>query len=298
MAIQDLGTIPMDTVDETIIDPGAPLTHDREQPEQKQAPAKSDSDRRLEALEKDLENERKARREADETARYWANRNKQPAPAADDDEEPKPRRRQAAEVEVPKDADGVLLEELNADGLAALKKRGVITADQLDAALENLASRIETAYANEREGDAFDQNMQKEFPELFEDNKRVDAGDRPQTELYHRTAKHFKQLTREAGIKPESVAARGMMLAAARMAKQEIKMEGLTDNHAEDDRRERIERQRSTASRGTRSGEGEVTSRGPRELTPTQQTIVNNLKRYGATPEGFQKFAKGGTHGR
>ena len=297
MANIDLGSVPMDSVDETIIDPGAPQTHDREQPETKQAPAKSDTDRRLESLEKDLENERKARREADETARYWANRNKQ-APAGTEDE-PAPRRKQpAAEVEVPKDADGVLLEELNADGLAALKKRGVITADQLEQALENLASRIETAYAAEREGDEFDKNMQKEFPELFEDNKRVDAGERPETELYQRTAKHFRQLTREAGIKPESVAARGMMLAAARMAKQEIRMEGLEGNNAEDDRRERIERQRTTASRGSRGGEGDVTNRGPRELTSVQSQVVQNLSRWGATPEKFQKFAAKGTHGR
>jgi hypothetical protein len=270
-----------------VIDPGAPMEHTREVPAapvtQPTTPAANpDAETRIAALEKEL-------RETRSTEQYWRGRAAQPAaPAAEEaDEETEAPLVDIAEA--PAEDAEAFLNDLNADGLNALKKRGVITGPQLATALQNLEQRLAGRYQADVEGRTFDNRLNTEFPDLVADSERVANGEAPKTELYRKTAVHFKALIKDSpGVKAGSVAGRGLMLAAARMAKQELSVD--TAGRREEERRERISGQ---PGGGRRSGGPDTSGSHESELTETQRSVISALGRYGVDEGKFRQFQGG-----
>ncbi len=129
--------------------------------------------------------------------------------------------------------------------------------------------------------------MNREFPELLADNARVDRGESPTSPIYLKTAANYRDLARDAGItRHDTQAARGLMLAAARMAKKEIDMEGADNGRTNADRRDRIAAQ----SRSGRGGGDDHTGEQPSQLSEVQRQIIGNLASFGLTPEKYKQY--------
>ena len=277
------------------IDMGAAFEHGDPGPTTKEAakPAeKSDVEKRLDALER--ENKAKDARinELVESERYWAQqaRGKAPAPeeglpGPDDDDDLPVAVADPFEGEKPEK----FLDDLSVDGLKALRKRGVITEEQLIDQVgrleQRLLARVDERLATNTRHQAIDAELGK-FPDLQADAKRVAAGQTPQTELYKRTQVHFRQMVADdAGMKNSPAA----LLAAARMAQKEIDLEAKAAGTQRTDRqitrRERIENLTPDRDRGGEGGSEED------ELSPNARSVVNSLSRFGVTEESFRQFA-------
>lgn len=271
-----------------ILDPGAPMEHSRE-PAAPASPARpkdatpqqTDEAKRIEALTIELEETRRS-------AAYWRNNPRQAA-AVLPEPEPEP---DEPLVDAPATPDAEktddFLTDLNAAGLEALKKRGVITGEQLATALERLETKLRGEYVANEEARQFDGKLNAEFPELMRANAAVDAGQDPKSPLYSKTAAHFRALVRDSGVKAESVAGRALMLAAARMAKAEMDSEKKDTRNGDEDRRARIEGQPGGGR--SRAGGADAHMDAPSELTGVQRQVIANLSRFGVSEAKFRQF--------
>lgn len=238
----------------------------------------------------------RANREADEARRdadRWASMARRTPERAEPREEPTARKREAASEEKP----DKFLDDLSAEGIKALHKRGMITQDQLEEALGDAVENVRAEMEEKTEAQAFDAKLSSQFPELWSDNEKMNAwkaagerGPKPVTsELYRKTGEIFLEQVREAGIDPESKAARGLLITAARMAKRELGVKEPTNERAdrERERRERIDGQSRPAGR---AGDDFETG-GGKQITGVQRSIMKSL---GVSPETFQKFSGAG----
>ncbi len=265
-------------------DPGAPfeLPHETEagKPPAKAEP--TETEKRLTALEKELATAKASLAETQQSERYWANKARgtpapEPEPEPVDDEVPEPGVSPFAGEKPEK-----FLDDLSAEGLGAMLKRGVITQEQFDGALAKLEDRItrkvESRLQLHAQHTAMDAKF-NEFPELLADSKRVAAGEQPQTELYKRTKEHFRAMVADDPSLKNSV---GATLAAARLAKKELEMEakaaapanGSGDRQSQ--RRERIAAQGGERAPAGGSEEGA----GNDELSATAREVIGNLSKH------------------
>lgn len=292
---------------QTATDPGTPFVHG-EKPESKPAnKEKSDTDKRIEALERDLAAERKRTGELSASEQYWANKARVAAPDKPEtkpETKPEPRRRE------PTEKPEKFLDDVSTEGLGALLKRGVITEERFEELLAERDAKLRAELRSEIAGAttdvAFQSSFQADFPEIVADNRKVDAwqkaggnpADRPQvTELSARTAEIFREMIAED---PELGKSQATLTSAARMAKRLIAAEGKgreTVNNRDDERqrsrRDRIDDQRGP--RGAGGGDDEPTTR----LSGAARAIIGNLKEFGATEDGYTgQFSKDGLGGR
>lgn len=202
---------------------------------------KTDTDKRLEALEKDLVDERKARREAEEDAKFWATRNKA-APAAADDSDDEPAPTDPADADESPDA---LLDAISKDGLKALRNRGFATKTEIEALLQQTEARAEQRIAEARSDATFEARLGEEFPEIAADAKRVDAGEAPKSEIFKLAGRYYQEYTK---ADPKLLGSKSTLLMCARLAKSDLAAKGGKDSAAkadrEEQRRQRIEEQR------------------------------------------------------
>ncbi|HLG99840.1 MAG TPA: hypothetical protein VKX49_26255 [Bryobacteraceae bacterium] len=270
-----------ETEGSTRIDPGAPHFHSTD-PEPKPEPKaeKSDIEKRLDALEAENKTLRARTEELSQSERYWAEqaRGRNVAPLPDDDDDTDEGTQPSARPLVTDDKPEKLLDDLSAEGLKALAKRGVITADQLEAALEAQERKFNQRLSEAQDGVAFDQKLGKEFPDLVD----------PKSDLFKRAQVHFRQMVE---VDPAAKKSRSALWAAASMAKKEIEMESAADKKNERQDRETRRRDRIDAQRGERDTGGGRDDDTP-TLTNTQREIISRL---GITEEQFSRYAEQGT---
>jgi hypothetical protein len=287
---------------EAALDPGAPFEHSaagaEPRPPAAAKPAeKSDVEKRLDAVERDNRAKDQRIEELSQSERYWAGKARGTAtpevPAEDLDDEPAP-------VESPFEGEKPeqLLDDLSVNGLKALHKRGLITTDQLVKQVSQLEKRIyaevDAKLAQQREWSQLEAKF-SEFPELLADSELVSAGQQPKTEIYKRTQVHFRQMVQDD---PKLKNSTGAMLAAARLAKKELELEGKAAG-TEGGNRQQSRRERIAAQAPDRDGgSGEGGEPGDDQLSPTARNVVNNLSRFGITDEDFRKYAKEPVNGR
>lgn len=263
-----------------VIDPGVPFEHgnEPEKPAEKKADEPA-TKAELEDLRKELEAERRRANENADDAKFWANRAQrgERKPAADEEEEParKAPRRAAAEEKPEK-----LLDEMTVDGLEALKKRGVITADELEARLKKITTDTKSEIAATRKDAEFGIKISKEFPEIAEDSERIAKGERPKTELFKRAGEIYRAAVAED---PDLQGSQSLLLMAARQAKAELAAKGDGDEdevvpdartEKQRSRRERIEAQTPPRSTRRTSRETDDTP----EVSSEARDVMKHLK--------------------
>lgn len=261
-------------------DPGVPHFHnlDDSQPDRQES---SGADIALKALQDQVKALQEENRESKQNEKYWADRFKSVKLA--DIETPEPDVEAPVRRELRKMRDGEtadeFLDDVGKKGLPALLARGVITEQEFEDRMEKFSADIEKRVERRIEqatvGAEFDQKMGREFPELNEDNARVSAGEKPKGEMYIRTGKHFQEMMHDAGVKLDSAAARGLLYAAAKLAKKEIGMER-TNRREEPEDREEGRRRRIAAQSGERGGDRDDDDGAP-PLSKMQLTVMKNL---------------------
>lgn len=199
-----------------IVDAGAPFEHGEQPAQGEQATPKSDLEKRFESLEADLKSERALRKEAEETAKYWAGQGRQ-APIVEEvsesDEDPIP------DDPILEDDEKVLLDDIAKEGYAALKKRGFVReADVRKLVREAEHRAMQGIEARDRES-GFERQLASEFPELVEDSKRLSRGEAPKTEIWKRAAEIYREAV---ALDPGLKSTKSALLIAARQAKAEI----------------------------------------------------------------------------
>lgn len=279
----------------TAVDPGASYEHDLDEVT---PPARVEDprDARIKALENDLKTERQQKDELSRSERHWADiaqRNLD----RDDEEVPEAAAAVAAApitTEKPED----LLDDVSRDGLAALKRRGVVTRDELDTLLAQSQQRAETRLQEVRTDAGFDAQIAKEFPEIAEASAQISRKERPNSPLFLRAAEIFRQALADD---PRLKGSKSTLLLAARAAKAQLEAEDarkgkpakVTDRDDDDEvetsrqrrRRDRVAVQsteRAPAS-GNENDDRPTVSKQAREvlahLKVSEAEFVNNSKR-------------------
>lgn len=289
--------------DTILVDPGAEheVGGEPEEPGARVATKSADA-LRVEQLEKDLQTERARRGESEEDARYWAGRARRTP--SEDGEEHQPARREAAAPaaeDIVTEKPEVLLDDLNREGLQALRKRGFITEKDFTAALANLRDEVTTEITAARTDAEFGGRIAREFPDIAADSARVAKGEKPETELFKRAGAIYRAAVSDD---PSLKGSKGLLLISARQAQKEIELEGKGSRRAaaggddDDDppartpapsRRDRIARQRPDRAASDDESRG-----GGEHFTDQQLSVMKNL---GVKPENFtkQRESSGGT---
>lgn len=246
-------------MDDTPIDPGAPFEHsleeavrdakgdkDEDEPEHKAKP-----DPKVALLEQQLEELRNQNGQLKHDAEWWANfaKTNGARPAADEPDE-------VAEVEETPES---LLDDMSTMGAAALAKRGYVKFSDVEKLVDQ---RINQTVEEVQSGQQFDNMLNDQFPELKDQN----------SDLFKRTQVHFRDMVR---IDPAAKGSRVTLLASAKMAKAELAIEGKKNQDQEDDRRDRIDRQRSGGDRRPKETDGNQF-----RMSPEASKIVSNLSRF------------------
>lgn len=266
-----------------VLDPGVPFEHgnEPEKPAEKKAEP-SGTDKEIADLRKRVEDQERRTNEALDDAKFWANRAQrgEPRRAAEEEEEParKAPRRAAAEEKPEK-----LLDEMTVDGLEALKKRGVITADELEARLKKITTDTKSEIAATRKDAEFGIKISKEFPEIAEDSERIAKGERPKTELFKRAGEIYRAHVAED---PDLQGSQSLLLMASRQAKAELAAKAASGEADEEEvlpdarterqtrRRERIEAQTPPRSTRRTSRETDDTP----EVSSEARDVMKHLK--------------------
>lgn len=273
-------------------DPGAPFEHGDE-PVAAPPAAKSDLDKRFDALERTNQDLAEQLRQSREDTRFWAERNRDGGPrAAEPDDEPAPIIEDDDLDEKPEQ----FLDDVSKDGSQALKKRGFVTQADLDRAVRDAETRTEARVSARLNESGFDAKLASEFPELVAESNRIKAagpGARSTDPLFRRGGQIFQEM----GELDENLkTSKSALLVAFRQARAELKAEQGGKSRANDDgnandeprvptrqsieRRERIERQMQAPSRNDdRNDERPTVSSEAREV----------MGRLGVTEEQFVK---------
>ncbi len=276
------------------IDPGAPFEHDNAPPaKDDKPPAESQEAKDIKALRAELADLRKGKDEAEEDARYWSRRAQEQrnATARETEDQPEPRRRQA---EPAAEKPEKLIDELSTDGVAALKKRGIITADTLQEVLEEAEQRTDARISAARADAEFGMKLAQDYPEIAKDSERVDRGERPQSELFKRTGELYREAV---AIDPSLKGSKGLLLLVAKQAKGELdakaKPAAKEKAQVDDDealphtaRRDRSERRDRIDAQRPERGRGSEESSGDPGFDRDQLAVMKHL---GVKPEAFRK---------
>lgn len=271
------------------IDPGAPHELDHEEPEPAKKPAAEPA-----AIEKDLADLRgrvtaaeKAAADAKADAQYWAERARRPAERTEPEprQEPEPRRTRAADEKPEK-----VLDDMTVEGVEALRKRGFITAEEMEERLAEVAAQAD-AKINATYSDAsFDMQLNREFPEVGIESAKIAKGERATDPLFIRAGEIYRE---SIALDPNLKGSKSALLIACRQARSELK--GKDDVQTDtppkkksgDDpekrsvRRERIERQ--MPERGRASGDES-------DDTPSMSGMAKEMGRHlGLKDEDFHK---------
>lgn len=262
------------------LDPGAPFVHGNDAPvvtkPAEKAKEESAESKRITALEKEL-------KETRDSEKYWADRARagnaprHEEPESDDEPEPEEPSRVARRQEKPEE----LLDDVSKEGLEALKKRGLITKEELDAAIAKAGRDAEARIANAQANANIDARIERDYADLKN----------PDSDLFKRAGQHFRDMVADDPSLKRSPAT---LVAAAKLAKKELEAEKKVadDKKRNEDRgpsrRERIDSQSSDRAP---SGRSEADDDPVRELSPLQSQIVKHLGQYGAT-EGAYKNGK------
>lgn len=282
---------------ESHIDPGVPYEHsrepERETPKDEKSSAKAGSD----AEEREL-------REARAAAEFWksqARDNHAPRakePEAEIEEEPETPTVQLVTAAADMSTDQ-LLDNFSTKGMKALVDQGVITADKLievlEASQKRSDARTDAKIAEFAESQAVDNQLSSEFPELAKDDNAITAwvrngqrGDRPDvSETYKAASRIFKEMISDSGVKPDSKAGRGMLIAAARAARREVGTVETSRNSRGEDRRSRIEAQRGDRGRAYQEDAGG----GGKGMDRQTSAVFEKLSRFGVTSADYNKYA-------
>ncbi len=265
--------------------PAVPAAPEKPAPQAK--PEKTPEQKRIDELEAQLQQTNKRVEELTASERYWAERARGAAaePAADDDstyeEDDFARgdaeRRSAAPAEEETEKPEKFLDDLSASGLKALKARGVLTQAQFDERMQQLEQRIEARFQQQQQHNAIDAQLAK-YPDL----------QNQQSALFKAAQVHFRQMVADDPKMKDSPAA---LLSAVRMAQRELDLEAkvaaTSGSEQRESRRERIERQMPE-----RPAAGHTEDEpGPDMLSPQARQIVSHLSRFGASEDGFRRFA-------
>ena len=264
------------------IDPGAPVEVGAPQEARGKPAEKSEVEKLREEFQTERERTTRELQEARRSEQYWSERAKhvkhEPEPESAD--EPPPLRPAA----VDDDNAEKFLDDVSKDGSAALKKRGFLTADELEDRLKKERERNDERVNSIAANTSVDTQIAREFPEILEDNARVNRKEAPQSELYKRTSRIFQEMVAD---EPALKNARGTILIAARQAKRLMEAEAKVNQDNRDDRqngrRERIDRQR-----GERDGGADIEHAND-HLSKTQRDIMKNM---GVSQEVYEKFAR------
>lgn len=284
--------------DTTLVDPGAPHEVGHEEPEETPVVTETAEQKELKELRAETDRLRRRAEESEEDARYWAGKSKQPAA------EPVVERRAAPEpAAILDEKPEVLLDDLNREGLQALKKRGFIDQATFQEAIDNLSEDIDNRISAARSDAEFGGRIAAEFPEIAADSKRVSEGERPQTELFKRAGAIYRAAVAED---PALKGSKGLLLIAARQAKAELSKEGkggkaaAADDDADEQprgRREPVEprqsarRDRIDRQRPDRTVDNEESRGGKEHYTDQQLAVMKNL---GVKPDAFNKHRDAG----
>lgn len=281
------------------VDPGAPheVGVEHEPADTPATPKKTAAEIQAEDLTSQLASERRRREEAEDDARYWANRNKRTAADAD---EPLPARRAAVDDPAPvadMTADE-LVELINKKGVAGLKEAGFLTKGELEANNAALRSELTGFVKNERADAEFGGRVASEFPTIAAESQKIHRA-KAQGVRYTPTDPLFiraGELYREAiADDPALENAQGIILATARMAARELAGGGTRRQASQDTpprgaggrfereetparRRDRIDRQRP--DRGTTDDE----TGSPEQFDEEQLAVMKHLN---VKPEKF-----------
>lgn len=277
--------------DTALVDLGAPFEHGDDPAPAEKKPEKSAEQIEIENLRAENAASKRRADEAEETARYWANRGRQ-QPEREVRREPEPERREAVVTEKPEK----LLDDLTSEGLEALKKRGVVTGPELAQILEEQEQRMEGRMQAVRQDAEFGARIAQEFPEIAEDSKRIDRGEKPKSDLFMAASRIYQQLVADD---PALKDTNGALLIAARQAKAEVAAKSKNkdepmrgeNNSSQDTRRARIDRQR-----GDRVPAGSEGDEGHQDGFSKQQLEV--MKHLKVKPEDFRKHAGVTKNGR
>lgn len=280
------------------VNPGDPVEHDYDEPEPEEVklPGKSDADKRIEALEADLADQKRKTREAEEDSRHWATTARRngnaPRPAEVEQEEAEP---ESAEEKPEK-----LLDDVSTQGAAALKKRGFVTKADVKDAVKQVLSEVDGKINATVAASKIDQQMGQEFPELVEDSKKIaaakDSGRRPDvTPLFTRASEIYRAAV---ALDPTLEGSTGALLISARQAKAELASEAKTKTKGAtvesitrpQERRSRIEQQRPARAIADEGGDDGPT------YTPQQQEVMKRLhvseKDYGRQREKISQSTR------
>lgn len=278
------------------VDPGAPMELPDPAEKEPARPAKSADAIKAEQLEADNVKLKKRADEADEDARYWSNRARARRDAAEADDAPASRRREAepatpaVAAEKPED----LIDDLNKRGLDALKARGFLTQEEVDAKIAEANEQTDAKITEARSDAEFGGKFASEFPEMAADSARVSKGEKPQSELFKRAGVLYRAAVDED---PSLKGSKGLLLMVARQAKKDLADEARptrrtaaeVDEPARPSRRERIAAQRPDHA------PGDEETGGGDNFTEVQRAVMKNLK---VTPESFKKHSEVARNGR
>lgn len=255
--------------DTMLVDPGTPFEHGVDPEPEKKPAEKSDTEKRLEALERDNADLRRRTEESEKDARYWSER-ASAKPVVEDRED---------EVVIPDDPTikpEELLDDISKRGMDALKAGGLVTKADMTRILLEQERRTETKIAAARQDAEFGMKIAKEFPEIAEDSERLQRGETPKTELFKRAGEIYRSAVAED---PSLKGTNGLLLIAARQAKAELatkekpkeKEAPVEQDERRSSRRERIARQMPE-----RSAASDESSGGP-SFTDEQMKVMKHL---------------------
>lgn len=278
---------------QSAVAPGAPYVHGSAPAKEAAQPVqKTAAEVELEDTRKQLESARRERDEAKQSEKYWSDRARsQRVEVPETDDEPEPE--DAGRPQVRRDKPEKLLDEMTEEGIEALRKRGIVTQEDLDAALAKQAKKNDARLALSQRQNAFDQQFNREFPDIAADGLRIQRGEQPKTEAFKRAQQHFKDMIADDPSLRDSPAA---LRAAAKMATKELEMEA---KHAKESARDRQEsrRDRIDGQRGERPGAGHSESDDEEnQLSPLAQQISRGLGLSDA--EAQKAYATAGRNGR
>lgn len=214
---------------------------------------------------------KKQNTELSESERAWSERalrgTREPA-------EPKPKAEKADEEDI--ETGEKFLDDVSKEGLKALRKRGFVTMAEVQKLIDQTVDRT---VGETRTESQFQSTMKDEFPEMSADLARVEAGKKPESELFVLAAEIYRDAI---ALDPDLKGSKSALLISTRQAAAQLALQGKrkTDDKAEKDktRRDRIEAQKP----GDRSSKGEEEEE--TGLTSSQKKMAAEL---GVSEEKF-----------
>lgn len=242
-----------------------PIGDEPVKPKEPDKPAeKSDVEKLREEFRKELDARDKQIAELRESEKYWARKaGRAVEPEPDESEEPE-------EPQEPEEKPERLLDELSADGLKAIEKRGFVKRSDVERMVNDKVNRT---LEEVQQGQAFDAKLQRDFPDLTD----------PKSELFKRAGANFREMVE---LDPKAKGSRVALYAAAKLAARELETEKkvATTNDREERRRQRIADQAPERGRTRQSNDDDEF-----EMSPQARQIVKNLERFGVKEEGYRR---------